>query len=86
MMGSEIDVLRRQLKEEEKAVYELIGQRDYWEAKATKLANDIGEALGFDVGEHSSNNCPVEAALDQLYWIRTQEMTVSLTPPTEAPK
>ena len=72
-----------EIEDGEKAAYELIGQRDYWEARATRLAEDVGAALGFDVGEHSSNNCPIECAIDQLYWMRTQEMTVSLAPPAE---
>lgn len=49
------------------AVSELIDQRDHWEEKATELANDIGNALGFDVGEHSNLNCPVQSAIDEIY-------------------
>lgn len=74
-----------EIEDGEKAAYELIGQRDYLEARATRLAEDVGAALGFDVGEHSSNNCPVECAIDQLYWMRKQRMTVRLTRPTEEP-
>lgn len=45
---------------------EEIDRRDHWENKATELANDIGNALGFDVGEHSNMNCPVQTAIDLL--------------------
>lgn len=41
-------------------------ERDYWEEKATKLADLVGEHLGFDVGEHSNMNCPVENAIEAL--------------------
>jgi len=50
----------------------LITERDHWEEKATELANDIGEALGFDVGEHSNLNCPVQEAIDGVYHMRAQ--------------
>jgi hypothetical protein len=50
----------------------ILQQRDHWEEKATELANDIGEALGFDVGEHSSMNCPVQEAIDNVYRMRAE--------------
>jgi len=53
----------KELKDHE----DTIGQRDYWESKATELANDIGKALGFEVGEHSSANCPVQNAIDGVF-------------------
>ncbi len=49
-------------KELERALLE----RDYWESKATELAIDVGAALGFTVGEHSSHNCPVQNAIDAI--------------------
>lgn len=45
---------------------QLIEQRDHWEEKATELAETVGSHFGFDVGEHSSANCPVRAAIDQI--------------------
>lgn len=44
-----------------------VDQREHWESKATELAGDIGKALGFEVGEHSSDNCPVQNAIDEIY-------------------
>ena len=49
----------------------LIEQRDHWEEKATELAGDIGSVLGFDVGEHSSANCPVQTAIDGVYQMQS---------------
>lgn len=49
-----------------------IALRDYWEDKATELADDIGKALGFEVGEHSSDNCPVQNAIDGVYHMGTE--------------
>jgi FtsZ-binding cell division protein ZapB len=43
---------------------QLITERDCWEEKATALAERVGEHFGFDVGEHSSMNCPVTNALE----------------------
>lgn len=45
---------------------QVIEQRDYWEEKATELAEDVGKHFGFEVGEHSSANCPVQTAIDQM--------------------
>lgn len=56
----------------DKSETQLIIQRDYWEEKATELANDIGKALGFSVGEHSSANCPVQNAIDGVYEMGAQ--------------
>jgi len=44
----------------------VLKERDHWEAKATELAEDYGEAVGIDVGEHSNTNCPVQNAIDNL--------------------
>jgi hypothetical protein len=51
---------------------QIIAERDHWEEKATELANDIGAALGFEVGEHSNINCPVQQAIDGVYHMRAQ--------------
>ncbi len=51
---------------------QIITERDYWEEKATELATDIGAALGFEVGEHSNINCPVQNAIDGVYHMRSQ--------------
>ncbi len=40
---------------------------DYWEGKATELADDIAVLLGVDIGEHTSENCPVENAINAVY-------------------
>ena len=50
----------------EQELLRLIDDRDYWEEKATDLAEKIGAMLGVDVGEHTSKNCPVESALDAI--------------------
>ena len=44
----------------------IILERDYWEHQATKLAELVGQHLGFDVGEHSNMNCPVDNAIEAL--------------------
>ena len=46
---------------------QLIRERDYWEEKATELAEDVGKLLGVGVGEHSSANCPVQNAIDAVF-------------------
>ena len=56
----------------EKEIGELIKERDYWEEKAMELANDVGEALGFDVGERSNINCPVQSAIDGVFEMASQ--------------
>lgn len=43
-----------------------ISERDYWEEQSTNLAEKIGSVLNFEVGEHSSANCPVQNALREL--------------------
>ncbi len=53
--------------EHEREMLKVIAERDYWESKATELANDVGELLGFDVGEHSNANCPVQRAIDGVF-------------------
>lgn len=50
----------------------IITERDYWEEKAIELADDIGTALGFEVGEHSNINCPVQNAIDNVCRMRSQ--------------
>lgn len=52
--------------EAEKEAEELIIQRDYWEEKATELAMAVGDHFDVDVGEHSSDNCPVITAIDYM--------------------
>lgn len=59
---------------QERDTLQLITERDHWEEKATELANDIGGMLGFDVGEHSNMNCPVQNAIDGVF-----EMTDTVT-------
>ncbi len=51
---------------------DIINSRDYFEDKATELANDIGEYLGYEVGEHSSSNNPIQNAIDTLYCIKNK--------------
>ncbi len=51
---------------------DIIGSRDYWEEKATELANDIGGYHNFQVGEHSNINNPVQNAIDTLYCIKNK--------------
>jgi hypothetical protein len=46
---------------------EAIASRDYWEEKATELADDIAKYLEFEVGEHSLINDPVNNAIDWVY-------------------
>ena len=55
----------------EKEIEEEIRNRDYWEGKATELAEDVGRFIGVDVGEHSSHNCPVESAINALAALQT---------------
>ncbi len=71
-LKEEITRLRARLAEEEKGHEKAITERDHWEDKATELANDTGEALGFDVGEHSNMNCPVQNAIDGVAEMRSQ--------------
>lgn len=59
------------IDELESSESKLIGERAHWESKSTELAEDIGSALGFDVGEHSSDNCPVQNAIDGVYEMRS---------------
>ena len=41
-------------------------ERDHWEKKSTELANDVAKTLDFNIGEHTSANCPVQNAIDEL--------------------
>lgn len=70
-LSEQIRQIEAQQKILESDCMKLIGERDYWEEKATRLAESIGEAVGFDVGEHSSANCPVERA-DEAVWIAAE--------------
>lgn len=56
----------------EQEIDQILRERDHWQDKATELATDIGEALGFEVGEHTSANCPVQEAIDGVYHMRAQ--------------
>ena len=47
----------------EKDLEHLIAERDYWESKATRLAEKAGEFHGLDFGEHTSQNCPATEAI-----------------------
>lgn len=62
LLVEKLDNLRLE-RENEQAMIE----RDHWEDKGTELANDIGKALGFSVGEHSNTNCPLQNAIDGLF-------------------
>jgi len=66
--GADIGVGTRQAvsAQYQSEILQLIEQRDHWEEKATELAQAVGEHFGFDVGEHSSANCPVQNAVDHL--------------------
>lgn len=59
-------------KEQEIDLTKEIQAREFWELKATELANDIAGALGFWVGEHSSSNCPVQNAIDGISEMASQ--------------
>jgi len=50
----------------ERALTETIKQRDYMEEVGTKLAEKVGEYLGVDIGEWSSANDPIVAAIEAL--------------------
>lgn len=67
-----ITLLINDKEQTDRDLTKLITERDHWEEKATELANDIGAALGFEVGEHSSTNCPVQEAIDGVYHMRSQ--------------
>ena len=64
--------LEAQNQELVKSEEKLICERDHWESKATELANDVGQALGIHIGEHSNMNCPVQAAIDGVFEMRSQ--------------
>ncbi|WP_310639574.1 hypothetical protein [Burkholderia cenocepacia] len=50
----------------ERALSETIDERDQMEEAGTRLANAVGEFLGVDVGEWSSANDPILAAIEAL--------------------
>ncbi|MDW9243940.1 hypothetical protein [Burkholderia cepacia] len=50
----------------ERALSETIDERDRFEEDGTRLANAVGEFLGVDVGEWSSANDPILAAIEAL--------------------
>lgn len=54
------------IKRDRKEIDDLISQRDFWEERATKLAEAIGQHFGQDFGEHSSWNDPTAEALEFL--------------------
>lgn len=60
----------------DKEILEMIDQRDYWEEKATQLADLVGQHIGYDVGEHSNMNCPVLNAIEWIQAVESQEPTV----------
>jgi len=43
-----------------------IEQRDHWESKSSELACLASAYFGFNIGEHTSANCPVQNAIDYL--------------------
>jgi len=51
--------LKSSVDELDDAICEEIYNRDNWEAKATKLADCVGEYFNEYIGEHSSANCPI---------------------------
>ena len=68
MLAEAIEALKAEQARQdgEQELLQLIDDRAYWEAKATDLAEKVGVLLGVDVGEHTSNNCPVENALGAI--------------------
>ena len=50
----------------EKVLEEEVIKLNYSEEKATELALDIAEVLGFNVGEHTDVNNPVQNAIDGI--------------------
>lgn len=67
----EIERLKKELKDaskdHDKESEEIMKEREYWHDKATELAEDIGKHFGFEVGEHTNINCPVQNAIDFIY-------------------
>ena len=59
-------------EEEERDFNTVMQERDHWEEKATELAVDVGKMLDFNVGEHTSANCPVQEAIDHVYWMTSK--------------
>lgn len=70
--GNQIKRLKSQVAANNDWETKLMAERDHWEEKATELASDIGKVLGFDVGEHSNMNCPVQTAIDGLFEMGAQ--------------
>ena len=68
MLAEAIEALKAEQARQdgEQELLQLIDDRAYWEAKATDLAEKVGVLLGVDVGEHTSNNRPVENALGAI--------------------
>ena len=50
--------LRKRIESLDRDIFEEICNRDNLEEHADRLSYEIGRALGVDVGEHSSANCP----------------------------
>ena len=69
---TEIEKLSSENKQLNLDIEKEVTQRDYWEEKATELANNIGKALRFEVGEHSNMNCPVQTAIDGVFQMAAQ--------------
>lgn len=61
-LQQEIVKLKDQNRKIEDAIENEIEQRDFWEERATNIAVAVGDYFGIDVGEHTSNNCPIEEA------------------------
>ncbi len=62
-------------------IEKLVDERDYWEEKATELADNVGNLLGFDFGEHSSANCPVQSAIEAISAMKSQNIVKIPTDP-----
>jgi len=72
ILTNELELSQKRIQEQESDLGETIAERDYWESKATELAEDVGKALGIHIGEHTSRNCPVQNAIEGLYKMSTQ--------------
>ncbi len=57
-------VAETRLAEVERDMDQLIGERDHAQDMADKLADALAALLGVEIGEHSSENCPWQNALE----------------------
>jgi hypothetical protein len=64
----EIDRLRREARENDRALSQTIDERDSAQDMADKLAYAIAPLEV--IGEHSSGNCPWENALEEVHRLR----------------